>query len=163
MSVESTEFKEAMRGWASGVTVITTVNDGKWKGMTASAFSSISAEPPLVLICVKGSLYTRELIDASGVFAVNVLAEDQIELGKLFAGMYPEIEDRFAGKNCLTAETGAPIFEGVMSWFDCKVKISYEEGDHIIFIGDVVACGVSDPIAEPLLYHNRQWGQFSST
>lgn len=162
MSVTSDDFKQAMRGWASGVTVVTTVNDGKWKGMTASAFSSVSADPPLVLVCVKQSLYTHELLEKSGVFAINILSDEQLEIGKLFAGMYPEIEDRFEGKNCTTAETGSPIFEDSLSWFDCKIKSSYQEGDHTIFVGEVLACSASEPTGKPMLYHNRQWGQFSS-
>lgn len=159
MSVTENNFKEAMSRWASGVTVVTSVLDGKWKGTTASSFTSVSAEPPLVLICLAKKIYTREVLSQSGVFAVNILSDEQLEIGKLFAGMYPEIEDRFAGKECFTAETGSPIIPGVLAWVDCEIVSTYEEGDHTIFVGKVLKCDVQD--ASPLLYHHRQWGEFT--
>lgn len=158
--MDSTTFKAVMSQWTSGVTVVTTIHDGHWKGTTASSFTSVSAEPPLVLVCLNRKSYTHELICATGVFAINILGHDQAEIGKLFAGMYPEIEDRFAGKNCITAISGSPILADSLGWFDCKLRASYVEGDHTIFVGEVLAGGKSEE-GEPLLYHKRQWGQFA--
>lgn len=151
-------FKDAMSRWTSGVTVVSSALDGTWKGTTASSFTSVSAEPPLVLICLSHRLYTREFLIKSGVFAVNVLAQEQVEIGKLFAGMNPDVADRFANRNCFTAETGSPIFPNNLAWFDCKIVNRYEEGDHTIFIGQVLICDARD--GESLVYHYRQWGQF---
>jgi len=159
MSVTSTTFKEAMSRWSSGVTVVTSVLDGTWKGTTASSFTSVSAEPPLVLICLARKLYTREVLAQSGVFAVNILSDEQLEIGKLFAGMYPDIEDRFEGKDCFTAETGSPIIPDSLAWVDCEIVSTYEEGDHTIFVGKVLQSDIQD--GQPLLYHHRQWGEFS--
>jgi flavin reductase (DIM6/NTAB) family NADH-FMN oxidoreductase RutF len=79
----------------------------------------------------------------------------------MFAGMYPEIEDRFAEINVQTAVTGCPILSDAMGWVDCTIAQQIPAGDHTIFVGKVEAAGnyVSD--GEPLLYYNRQWGQFS--
>lgn len=159
MSVTPESFKEAMSRWSSGVTVATSVIDGTWIGTTVSSFTSVSAEPPLVLICLYKGLYTREVLSKSGVFAVNILSDEQIEIGKIFAGMFPEIEDRFEGQDCFTAETGAPIIKDVLAWVDCEIVSTYEEGDHTIFVGKVVKSDVRD--GQPLLYHHRQWGEFT--
>lgn len=160
MSVTDSNFKDTMSRWTSGVTVVTTTLDGKWKGTTASSFTSVSSEPPLVLICLGRKLYTREILIKSGIFAVNILSSEQLEIGKLFAGMYPDIEDRFADKNCFTSETGSPIFPNTLAWVDCKVINTHEEGDHTIFIGQILSSGAQD--GQSLAYHHRQWGQFKS-
>lgn len=160
MSVTNSNFKDAMSRWTSGVTIVTTILDGVLKGTTASSFTSVSGEPPLVLICLGHKLYTREILMKSGVFAVNILSDEQVEIGKLFAGMYPEIEDRFADKDCFTSETGSPIFPDNLAWVDCKVINTYEEGDHTIFIGQVLSSDARD--GQSLAYHHRQWGQFKS-
>lgn len=160
MTVAKPDFKEAMSRWGSGVTVVTSVLDDNWKGTTASSFTSVSADPALILICLANRLYTRQVLMDSGVFAVNILSHEQLEIGKLFAGMYPEIEDRFAGQVCFTSETGSPIFPNNLAWLDCEIASSYEEGDHTIFVGRVLSSDAHD--THPLLYYHRQWGQFSN-
>lgn len=160
MPVEPQDFKNALSHWASGVTVVTTVSDGQWKGATVSSFSSVSLNPPLVLICLNKNMYTHEVIIESGIFAANILSTNHLEAGKLFAGMYPEIEDRFSQNEWITAETGAPILADAVGWVDCTVKHAYDGGDHTIFVGEVQAGGVK--AGEPILYFNRQWGQFGA-
>lgn len=159
MPVDTQQYKQILAQWASGVTVITTLNNEKWKGTTASSFSSVSLNPPLILVCIDRKLLTHQLLEQSGVFAVNILNEGQAELGKLFAGMYPDVEDRFAGLDCFTAETGCPIIPTSVGWLDCRIRNMYDGGDHTIFVGEVLAGG-TPYTAEPLLYHNRRWGQF---
>ncbi len=161
MTVDNQAFKDAMAQWASGVTVLTTVYEDKWKGTTASSFSSVSADPPMVLVCLAKKLYTHQLVSESGIFAVNIMPTDQIEIAKRFAGMYPEIEDRFADLDCMISETGSPILKMAQGWLDCKIRHYYEGGDHTIFVGEVLACGANDG-QNPLLYYARQWGQFAS-
>src|SRR5436190_23191652 len=97
MAVDSTVYKHVMRQWASGVTVITTLSGEKLIGVTASAFNSVSADPPLVLVCLNRKLYTHRVIEDAGVFAVNILSAGQVEIGKVFAGMIPNVPDRFVG------------------------------------------------------------------
>ena len=160
MAVDSSEFKHVLRQWASGVTVITTFSGEKLIGVTASAFNSVSAEPPLVLVCLNRKLYTHRVIEESGVFAVNILGAGQVEIGKLFAGMVPNVQDRFAGLAYARAVTGCPLLADTAGWLDCELRHAYPEGDHTIFVGEVAAAHAPDHV-EPLVYYNRQWGQFA--
>lgn len=161
MAVDPQNFKQTLAQWASGVTVVTTcMEDGTPKGMTASAFSSVSAEPPLILVCISKNLITHDAIEKSGFFAVNILARSQEDWGKLFAGMMPEIEDRFADIDTITAETGAPILPDVLGWLDCRVHNQVDGGSHSIFIGEVLAADESGE-GQPLMYFNRSWGTFA--
>jgi flavin reductase (DIM6/NTAB) family NADH-FMN oxidoreductase RutF len=163
MPVATQSYKDILARWSSGVTIVTTVYENQWKGITVSSFSSVSLTPPLILICLGKKLYTHGLVRSSGVFAVNILTESQLALGKLFAGMHPDIKNRFEGLNCFTAETGSPIIPDTLGWLDCKVVAHHDAGDHTIYIGEVlqVAASVRDD-ARPLLYHNRKWGVFET-
>jgi flavin reductase (DIM6/NTAB) family NADH-FMN oxidoreductase RutF len=157
--IDAQGFKDALSRWASGVTVITTLHEGIAIGVTASAFSSVSALPPLVLVCLAQKLFTHSVIAAAGVFAVNILSDQQADLGKRFAGLYPHITDRFEGLTCVAAATGCPILPDSAGWVDCRVVNSHTGGDHTIFIGEVLAAGASDQRL-PLLYYQRRWGRF---
>jgi flavin reductase (DIM6/NTAB) family NADH-FMN oxidoreductase RutF len=163
MPIDERAYKDALARWTSGVTVLTTVHEGQWKGATVSSFTSASLRPPLVLVCLAQALYTHTLVSASGVFAVNILRHDQIELGQLFAGMRPEITDRFAygDWHWQVAPTGSPVLTEAMGWLDCRTVHAYPAGDHTIFVGEVQAIHVgSDGV--PLSYFNRRWGRFSA-
>lgn len=160
MPVESQVFKNCLAQWASGVTVVTSADGDQRVGITASSFTSVSLEPPRILICVDKRLYTHTLIERSQVFAVNILSEDQLELGMRFAGLLPELADRFAGIECSTAVTGAPILPGGLAWLDCRLVYAYEGGDHTIFVGEVEAAHAQEP-GDPLLYYSRQWRKLS--
>ncbi|NDJ33623.1 MAG: flavin reductase family protein [Chloroflexi bacterium] len=157
MPVDSETFKAAMARFTAGVTVVTTLHENEIPiGVTATAFSSVSLEPPLVLICIGKGLFTLDCIEACGVFAVNFLKRDQLEWGQLFAGMIPNRDDdRFAEIAVETAETGAPVLPGVLGWVDCQLYNKIDAGDHVVFIGEVLAAHVSDGM--PLAYFDRQW------
>ncbi|NJN82473.1 MAG: flavin reductase family protein [Caldilineaceae bacterium] len=103
-----------MAHWASGVTVVTTRLQDETVGITVSSFSSVSLAPPQILVCIAKKLHTHAVVEQSRVFAVNVLGVEHLELGMRFAGMFPEITDRFAGLGCFSAETGCPILPGVL-------------------------------------------------
>jgi flavin reductase (DIM6/NTAB) family NADH-FMN oxidoreductase RutF len=156
MSAHETSFKNAMAQWASGVTVVTSVHEGRNVGITASSFSSVSLEPPRILVCIAKHLFTHGVVTHSGVFAVSILGVEHLEWGMRFAGMFPEIEDRFAGINYTTAETGCPILPGALGWLDCRVAHAYDGGDHTIFVGEVIAAGAEEDGA-PILYFHRTW------
>jgi flavin reductase (DIM6/NTAB) family NADH-FMN oxidoreductase RutF len=160
--VDPATFRDVMAQWPSGVTVVTTLVDGAWHGMTASSFSSVSLDPPLVSVCLDRRLYSHGLISAGGVFGVNVLAKDQAEVARRFAGMVPglEVADRFDGENWTTADTGVPLLDSALGWLDCRVVHEYPGGDHTIFVGEVVA-GHAARRTAPLLFHSRGWGQFA--
>src|SRR6478752_10264312 len=160
--VDPGTFRDVMAQWPSGVTVVTRLADGAWHGMTASSFSSVSLDPPLVSVCLDRRLYSHGLISAGGVFGVNVLAKDQAEVARRFAGMVPglAVADRFDGENWTTADTGVPLLDSALGWLDCKVVHEYPGGDHTIFVGEVVAGHAASRTA-PLLFHSRSWGQFA--
>lgn len=159
MPLEQRQFKDALAQWPSGVTVVTTVLEGRFKGTTASSFSSLSLDPMLVMIALGKQLYTHQILSESGVFAVNILRAEQVAIAKMFAGMKPEITDRFAHVAHHTAQTGSPVFDESIGWVDCEIAHSYDGGDHTIFVGRVLEAGVGS--GEPLLYHNRRWGHFA--
>lgn len=156
MPFHPNDFKRAMGQFASGVTVVTTKHGETPIGITASSFTSLSLNPPLVLVSLDKKLFTHNVIAESGFFAVNVLSARQLEIGMRFAGMRPEVKDRFAGLDIHTSETGAPLLPDSLAWVDCKVWNMYDGGDHTIFVGEVKDLSVSD-VDMPLLYHNRLW------
>lgn len=160
--MDDQKFKEALRQWVAGVTIVTTRDGDTMHGMTASSFTSVSINPHLILVALAQHVYSHALIEKSGIFAANILHTGQVEWAKRFAGMYPEIEDRFFDIDHTTAETGAPILPGSLAYVDCTVEHAYPAGDHTIFVGRVVAA--SGPGGnDALLYHNRMWGQFAPT
>ena len=161
MAIEASEFRAALAHWASGVAVATSVLEGQRFGITVSSFTSLSMEPPRILICVAKRLYTHQVIAASGCFAVNILAADQEELGMIFAGRVPEQAERFAGLETTVAVTGAPVLPGVLAWLDCRVGTIHDGGDHSIFVGDVVAAD-ANPDRRPILYYHRSWRQLAA-
>lgn len=161
LTVQLVAFKEAMSRFASGVTVITTGYEGTVHGMTASSFCSLSLNPPLILVCVAQCARSHALIQKSGVFAVNILSADQLDWGMRFAGLIPEIEDRFADIAYQTALTGSPILPSTLSWVDCKLRHAYAGGDHTIFVGEAIAGGIGQD-GLPLLYYNRNWRQLAT-
>ena len=161
MAVSDAAFRDVMSHWATGVTVVTTCHDGELHGMTVNSFSSLTVEPPLVLFCADRSAHTYGLVEASGVFAVNVLSAGQEELSNLFAGRYPERDaDRFAGVAYRQAATGAPILRGSLGYLDCRVVARYPHGTHTIFVGAVAAAELLDAETAPLLYYHRRYRQF---
>lgn len=162
MATHPQAFKDTLAQWSSGVTVVTTAWHDTWYGITVSSFASVSLEPPLISVCVAKKLFTHGVIAESSIFAVNILNREQVEWAKRFAGFYPEIKDRFADINCLTAVTGCPVFPDAMGWLDCRVYRAYDGGDHTIIVGEVVANGHNERSHPPLVYYNRQWGQFTA-
>ena len=160
MALDPEDFKAVMGQWPSGVTVVTTEDDEGRTGMTASSFSSVSLDPPLISICVARHLPTHERLTRAGKFAVNILSKDQIDDGLRFAGMLKDVTDRFEGIEVHTAATGCPLLTGTLGWVDCTIWAQHDGGDHTIFVGQVQAAGV-DTTAAPLLYHSRSWGQFA--
>jgi flavin reductase (DIM6/NTAB) family NADH-FMN oxidoreductase RutF len=159
MGVDVQDFKNALSHWTTGVTVVTTRSGERHIGITASSLTSLSLEPPQILVCVARKLHTHAAILESGVFAVNILSVEQIKWGMRFAGMIPEDGDRFADIEFDTATTGCAILPGVLGWLDCTLRHAYDGDDHTIFVGEVVAAGFQE--GAPLLYFNRHWRQLS--
>ena len=161
MSVDAKMFKETLAHWASGVTVVTTLAGDTPVGITASSFSSVSLDPPMVLICVAKKLFSHSAIQETGAFGVNILGTKHLEWGMRFAGMIPEIEDRFAGLDVHTEITGCPLLNGALGWLDCSLRYAHDGGDHTIFVGEVLAASARSD-GDPILYYNRQWRGLSA-
>ncbi|MGW4800687.1 flavin reductase family protein, partial [Nonomuraea sp. NPDC004297] len=106
MATDGEVFRTVMAQWPSGVVIVTTGADGRWHGMTASAFSSVSLRPPMVLVCLARGTRTHDLVTEHGTFAVSILGRDQEALGRRFAGREA---DRFAGARWQSGATGSPV------------------------------------------------------
>ena len=159
MTINATEFKQAMQLWASGITVITTQSEQHGlQGMTVSAFSSVSAEPALVLCCLNGAADTVVGIDASQSFAVNVLACTQETTSNQFSGGC-DYDARFANNPWHTAVTGAPLLTESLMSLDCKLVEKVQAGSHWIVIGEIQACEIRS--GEPLLYYRAGYRQLA--
>jgi len=149
----SEDFRTALGAFATGVTIVTTRGEEFPYGMTANAFSSVSLDPPLVLVCVKAFSEGADLIRENGVFAVNILAAEQEPLSRYFASKdRPRGRDAFSDIAHRAAASGAPVLDGAVGYLDCAVNASHEAGDHVIFIGEVLALDFSHEVA-PLLFH----------
>ena len=146
------DFRKLLGRWTTGVTIVTARAGEKIHGMTVSAFTEVSLEPPLVLICADKSSNTNPLIAEGGVFAVNILARDQETLSNRFASKQDEWQ-RFDGLAWETEATGAPILPGTVAAIDCRVVATHDAGDHIIYVGEVVGLHLSD--GDPLLFYHR--------
>ncbi len=154
MSFSHAELKNAYARWATGVTIVTARAGDSIHGMTVSAFTEVSLEPPLVLGCIDRTSNTQPVIAEGGVFAVNILARGQKPLAKRFA--CKETEDhRFSDLHCETGTTGAPLLAGSVASLDCRLVAAHEAGDHIIYVGEVVGVRLSD--GDPLLFYKRDY------
>lgn len=146
-------YREAIARFATGVTVITTSTPHGPAGMTASAVSSLSLEPVLMLVCINSRLPTHDAILGSRTFAVNVLGEDDEYLARRFAT--PGIE-KFSGL-AVDSSAGVPVLRSAIAHFVCDVHERLPGGDHSIFIGEVRHCE-HVPSARPLLYFGASFG-----
>ena len=146
------DFRSALGSFATGVTVITTGGQGHSYGMTANAFSSVSLDPPLVLVCVKSGAEGCQHIESNGCFAVNILASEQEPLSRFFSSKdRPKGVDAFRDVPHEIVATGAPIIDGVVAFLDCLLDHSHTAGDHEIYIGEVRALKVNADVP-PLLF-----------
>ncbi len=156
MPISSEHYRDALRHFPSGVTIVTIKSPDMEAvhGLTVSAFASVSPDPPLILISIDHRARACQMLEKAGTgFAVNILAHDQMELSNRFAWL--KDEDRFAEGNWTTDVTGAPILEDALAWLDCTVHSHFPAGSHTIYIGEVQGSGVPRPDAKPLLYWNR--------
>ena len=152
LSFSQAELKNAYARWATGVTIVTARVGDRIHGMTVSAFTEVSLEPPLVLVCIDKTTNTQHFIAEGGCFAVNILARGQEPLAQLFACDGAE-DRRFSDLHCVTGATGAPLLVGSVASLDCRLETTHEAGDHIIYVGRVVGLHRSD--GDPLLFYKR--------
>jgi flavin reductase (DIM6/NTAB) family NADH-FMN oxidoreductase RutF len=150
-------LRQAMRHWTTGVSVVTSQFEGQRHGMTVNSFTSISIDPPRVVVTLAKRTRTCAMVNASGNFGVSILRVSQLEISERFAGHIPEEGDRFHGLELLASGRGLPLLADCLAGLDCQVIHSYEMPDSTLFVGEVLeVCQLANE-GEPLLYHNRSY------
>ena len=158
LSSDREEFINAMRGAVTGVNIVTTDGKAGRFGLTVSAFSSVSAEPPTVLVCINRKNPACSAIRLNARFCVNVLSTGQRSLADTFAGMPSDGEPYDFSRGSWKHMTGgSPILTDSIASFDCTLETALNSGSHTIFTGLVTTTISNDD--EPLLYSNRAYGQ----
>ncbi|MFN3549977.1 MAG: flavin reductase family protein [Mesorhizobium sp.] len=150
--VGETDFKTAMRQVASSVAVITSRSGQLANGLTATAVCSVSASPPVLLVCVNKGASAEAIIAESGSFAVNFLTEEQHRIARLFSTAKLSPQERFGEGLWEEQVTGAPVLDGALASFDCVVEDCVSSGTHNIYLGRVVAAASLDQ--EGLIYRD---------
>lgn len=145
-----------MRHWASSVAIVTVNHAGEQHGMTVSSFTSIAAEPPLIMVSLQTSSRTHGLVSKAGSFGVTILAEGQQAISERFAGRVADEDDRFTGLVTETLVTGAPFLTGGLACLDCRVVSTFAAGTNTVFFGEVEAVRTHNT-GKPLLYFNRTY------
>lgn len=144
-------FREAMAAFPAGVTIVTCVDDdGRWRGFTATAFCSVSMEPPLVLVCLATTAECHPAFTAAGRWVVHVIGGDQVETALRFA---TRGADKFADARFVADERGLPVLEGASATLSCSTYATYTAGDHTILLGQVGHAKVGEQ--PPTVYFRR--------
>ncbi len=156
MTLDPEKLRRAMRAWTTGVTIVTSAHEGQEYGMTVNSFTSISLEPPLILVTLRKLTHTHDLVIKSGMFAVTILTAEQKELSERFAGKVPNILDRFEGMQTERLFSGIPVFKDGMAYFHCRVLNSMPVGENTLFVAEVIAA-YGEGEGDPLIYHNREY------
>ena len=151
-------LKVAMRSWVSGVAVVTSSCLGAQAGTTVSSFTSLSLDPPLVLVNLALENPTQTMIAQSGHFALTLLFADQREVSNLFAGFGKRVGDKFKLVDTFTLKTGSPLIRGGIAHLDCRVHHICQMPKSAVIIGEVVA-GRIEENGNPLLYFNRNYAE----
>ena len=153
MSFDTAQFKEAMGRFATGVTIVSGMEEGEPVGFTCQSFISLSVEPPFVAVAPARTSTSWPRIARAGSFCVNVLADHQADLGRGFAVSGGA---KFEGVDWRPAPaTGSPLIEGSLAWVDCRVELVHDAGDHELIIGKVLDLGRGE--GSPLLFFRSRF------
>jgi len=156
MATPAEQLRLFMRNYPQGVTVVTTTVDGKPYGITVSSFTSVSLDPPLVLISISKTSFMAAVIERTGGFVVNSLTEEQAWLADLFARRTNESWRVFEEVRHTYGSMGFPILADGLGYLECENYAKYDGGDHVLFLGLIRSVGVSEG-RRPLVYHNRRY------
>ncbi len=132
--IDATDLRRVMGYFATGVTVVTAMTDGRPSAMTANSVTSVSLEPPLVLFCADLESDTLRSVRASGAFAINILDEREERISRVFATRGPK---SFQGVGFRSEATGSPVLDDALAWVDCRVFAEHEAGDHSLVLGAI--------------------------
>ena len=160
MTLDPEQLRAAMRAWTAGVTIVAATHDGQTHGMTVNSFTSISLEPPMIMISMQTGSRTHELIEGSKAFGLTILSNEQSEISDIFAGRVKDLEDRFTGIKTETLTTGSPLIVGGLAWMDCRLAQTVEIGKNSLLIAEVIAAKGSGE-GKPLVYHNRDYWELT--
>lgn len=153
-SFSQREFRASLAMFATGVTIVTArTQAGALIGLTANSFNSVSLQPPLVLWSLSRAAGSMVALSTGSHYAINILAADQKELADRFAG---KRDDRWKDVAFTEGACGAPLLAGAAASFECFNRSRYEEGDHVIFVGEVERCSHRAGVA-PLLFHGGKF------
>lgn len=158
-AVDPVDFRNAMSQFASGVTVVTTRDaEGKPWGFTASAFSSLSLDPPLLLVCLERKADSFAAFEVAKHMSVSILATGQDDVAMRFA---TRGADKFGPTPTTDGEaSGSPLIDGALAQVECAIQERLDGGDHIILVGKVLRARTAD--TQPLLHYNRKFGVFTA-
>jgi flavin reductase (DIM6/NTAB) family NADH-FMN oxidoreductase RutF len=156
VAIDQDEFRRVLGHFASGVTVVTTRHAGVNHGITVSSFTSLSLNPPLVLICIDLHVSSYAALQAADSFAVNILAEDGERLSRHFAS---HAANKFEGVAFHTDVTGVPLLDSALATIECKRLQELPGGDHAIFVGEVISGATRS--AKPLVYYRSGYHQLA--
>jgi flavin reductase (DIM6/NTAB) family NADH-FMN oxidoreductase RutF len=157
MGISQDDFRQALGTFCTGVTIVTFRSEGICHGLTVNAFSSLSLDPAMVLVCIKKNGGSHALIAESDAFAVNILSYEQEDLAYRFANSELSSEQRFEDAE-LRQDLDQPVFRDDLSYLVCKTVNRYDGGDHSIFLGEVQDVGIN-PDKKPLLYYRSRFGR----
>ena len=163
MAFDGLRFREVMSRFATGVTVVTTFDGAQPAGITVNALSSVSLDPPLVMVALDRSRFITPMVRTLGRYAVNVLGDGQQALSDCFAHapVSPGRED-FCGAAWHPGTTGLPLIDGAIATLECTVVETFSAGDHDLFIGRVDALAAPDGSPDPLLFFRRHYVRVST-
>lgn len=151
--IDQALFRRTLGHFCSGVTVVTSLDDGVPVGFACQSFAALSLDPPLVLFCPRTTSRSWQRIERTGRFCVNVLTEDQRDVSRVFGTSTP---DKFAGLAWSLSPGGAPILDGVLTWADADIVNVHAAGDHQVVIGRVTGLGECRA-SRPLLFYRGRY------
>lgn len=155
--VDEARFREVLGHFATGVTVVTAMEDGEPVGFTCQSFTSLSLDPPMVALAPAKSSTSWPRIAKAGAFGVNILGEDQEAICRTFA---VSGGDKFAGVGWRLGTGGTPLLDGALAWVECELEVIHDAGDHELVVGRVVGLGVGR--GSPLVFYRAGFGGFTA-
>ncbi len=153
---DAARFREVLGHFATGVTIVTALEDGGPVGFTCQAFTSLSLEPPMVALAPAKSSTSWPRIAKAGAFCVNILSDHQEAVCRAFA---VSGGDKFSGIGWRGGLTGSPVLEGALAWIECELRAIHDAGDHELVLGHVLDLGVGE--GAPLLFYRGGFGRFA--
>jgi len=156
--VDQRAFRDALSRFASGVTVVATVDDGVDHLMTASAFTSVSLEPPQVLVCSHRTSRFHDAVLRSRTWGVSILSEEGMRASAWFAHRGRPLEGQLDDIAHHRGSSGVALLDDALAWLECTTVAAHDGGDHTILVGAVIDAAVRDTLDDPLLYYRSHYG-----